>query len=545
MNNNNQQHDYDYVIVGSGFGGSVSALRLAEKGYKVAVIEQGKWYQGEDFAKSNWNLKRWLWMPALRLSGIMQISFLKHVTVLSGVGVGGGSLVYASTLPIPKTPFFESGSWAKLNDWETALAPHYKTAYKMLGSSENPTLAAADLALKRVASRNNKLDEFSHPQVAVYFGTPGETVKDPYFDGKGPDRTGCINCGACMTGCRHNAKNTLDKNYLHLAQQLGAVIKAETKVIDVKPLPEAVDKNTQAQADANHEHGSQGYVISLKSSTRPFSKTTTLTAKGVIFSAGVMGTVPLLQKLKDKGSLPHLSDQLGSQVRTNNESLICVTSLDKSTDYSQGLAIGSILHSDEDSHLEVCRYKAGSGFWRMLMAPRISSPEKSVFKRLGKLASFYIKNPVKAFKVHTVDDWAKRSTILLFMQHLDSTLQFKRGALGGVTTAVNGDGEAPSSYLLAANRLARQYEEEVNGVSTGMLLESLNGVPSTAHILGGAVMGEDASRGVIDRNNRVFGYSNMLVCDGSMISANPGVNPSLSITAISEHAMSQIPAAQS
>ena len=533
--NNNNPLDYDYVIVGSGFGGSVSALRLAEKGYKVAVIEQGKWYHGDDFAKSNWDLKRWLWMPKLRLTGIMQLSFLKHVNALSGVGVGGGSLVYASTLPIPKTPFFESGSWAKLNDWETALAPHYKTAYKMLGTNENPSLHAADLALQKVAARNNKQHEFHHTKVAVYFGQPGETVKDPYFDGKGPDRTGCIHCGACMTGCRHNAKNTLDKNYLHLAQQLGAEIKAETKVIDVKPLPE--------KSAANDRLGSQGYVISVKSSTKLFSKTSTITAKGVIFSAGVMGTVPLLQKLKATGSLPRLSNQLGKQIRTNNESLISVTSLDKEADYSKGLAIGSILHPDDDSHLEVCRYSAGSGFWRLLMVPRVSIPGKSMVKRLGILIGYYLKNPKKGFKLHTVDDWAKRTTVLLFMQHLDSTLQFKRGLFGGIKTEVTAGDEAPTAHLPVANKLAKQYEEEVNGVATSLLHESLKGVPGTAHILGGAVMGKDDSQGVIDRDNRVFGYCNMLVCDGSMISANPGVNPSLTITAISEHAMSQIPLA--
>ncbi len=510
--------EYDYVIIGSGFGGSVSALRLSEKGYKVVVIEKGKWYASKDFPKSNWNLKKWLWMPFFRWFGIMKMSFFKHVVVISGTGVGGGSLVYANTLPVPKKEFFTSGSWNKLADWQVELAPFYQTALKMLGAQKNPKLFDGDKALKELASDMNIKENFEPTDVAVFFGKPNKTVPDPYFDGKGPDRTGCNYCGGCMTGCRFGAKNTLDKNYLYLAQQLGAQILAEHEVYDVIP-------------------SEAGYEIKFKSSTRFFKSKKSVKTKGVIFSGGVLGTVKLLLKLKKK-SLPKLSDRLGYDIRTNNESLISVTNLDRKKDMSKGVAIGSILNTDKNSHLEIVRYAKGSGFWRLSHLPLTHG--KNTIVRVAKMMTSFIKHPVSYIKLYTTRDWSKSTAVLLFMQTLDSTLKFSRNSFGIMNTKV-AEGKKPSAFIPQSLGLAKQYASLIKGKETVFALEPLAGIPSTAHILGGAVMGANASEGVIDENNKVFGYENMYVCDGSMISANPGVNPSLSITAISEHAMSKIP----
>jgi len=511
---------YDYIIIGSGFGGSVSALRLAEKGYSVLVIEKGKWYQGDQFPKTNWNLKRWMWLPSLRLFGILKLTFFRHISVLSGVGVGGGSLVYANTLPKPKSQFFNHGSWKGLADWEKELDPFYEQAWTMLGAAENPMMETAEQDMQELAKSINR--ESRPTKVAVYFGEKGREVEDPYFNGKGPTRTGCVGCGACMTGCRYNAKNTLDKNYLHLAQQLGVAILAEHEVRDIVP----VDK----------EDGSKGYRVSFKSSTAFFSSTQVINGSGIVFSGGVLGTVPLLLKLK-KTSLPRLSDKVGDDVRSNNEALILNVTLDKQRDYSKGIAIGSIVELDENSHLEPVKYGAGSGFWRIMMMPMVS--EKNFLIRIFKLLFIPFSDPIRWLKAILVNDFAKRSSVLLFMQHLDSTLKFRK-RFYGMSTSLS-TGKAPSAFIPEAHEIARKHAKISDSKSVVMWTETLTGIPSTAHILGGAVMGRDAATGVIDGNNKVFGYHNMYVCDGSMISANPGVNPSLSITAISERAMSKIP----
>lgn len=513
--------NYDYIIIGSGFGGSVSALRLAEKGYSVLVLEKGKWYSGEDFPKTNWNLKRWLWLPGLKLFGILKLTFFRHVSVLSGVGVGGGSLVYANTLPKPKSKFFHHGSWADLTDWEKELNPYYDTAWQMLGASENPLMDEADFAMKKLAKSIGKENDFSATKVAIYFGDKGKTVDDPYFDGKGPDRTGCTGCGACMTGCRYNAKNTLDKNYLYLAQQLGVDILAENQVTNVVPI--------------NNQNGSDGYKISFQGATNWFSINKTITSQGVIFSGGVLGTIPLLLKLKNT-SLPNMSNKVGDDVRTNNEALILNVTLNKEKDLSKGIAIGSIIDLDDNSHLEPVKYGEGSGFWRLMMMPMVS--EKNFFLRIIKLFLTPFSDPIRWFKVMFVNDFAKRSSVLLFMQNLDSTLRFKKGLFGMGTRLSSG--KAPSAFIPEAHEIAKKHAKETNSKSVVMWTETLTGIPSTAHILGGAVMGKDAETGVIDKDNKVFGYTNMYVIDGSMISANPGVNPSLSITAIAERAMSKI-----
>ena len=514
--------DYDYVIIGSGFGGSVCALRLSEKGYRVLVLEKGMRLGAADFPKSNWDVKRWLWLPQMKCFGLFKLTFFRHVGVLSGVGVGGGSLVYANTLPVPKKGFFTSPSWAHLADWETELRPFYQTALRMLGAATNPRLETGDLALRELGRQIGMEQHFEPTEVSVYFGKPGETAPDPYFGGKGPERAGCIFCGGCMTGCRHNAKNSLDKNYLYLAEQLGAVIQPESLVSGVRAL--------------GAEDGADGYAVQWQPSATRKGAGGRLRCRGVVFAGGVLGTVDLMLQLKST-SLPRLSERLGYGVRTNSEALIPVTVPDGKSVFSDGIAIGSILHTDEHSHLEPVRYAAGSGFWRLGMGPRVF--HRNGLVRALKLAGDWLAHPLMNLKVLFVDDWAKRTQVLLFMQTIDSTLRMVRGRYGLATRLDLGP--APTAFMPEAIDLSERYAAIVGGKPMALVSDTLLGIPSTAHILGGACMGRDASEGVIDSDNRVFGYRNMYVCDGSMISANPGVNPSLSITAISERAMSKVP----
>lgn len=522
MNNDVSTYDYDYIIIGSGFGGSVSALRLAQKGYRVLVLEKGKWLSGSDFPKTNWNFKKWLWLPLLRFFGLFKITVFRHIAVLSGVGVGGGSLVWGNTVPKPKKRFFKADSWSHLADWEKELEPFYPVALKMLGAEKNPHLHIGDKALNELARNMGKQEDFHHTRVAVHFGKPGKTVEDPYFNGRGPTRTGCIECGGCMLGCRYNAKNTLDKNYLYLAQQEGANIQAESEVIDVKPL--------------GNTRGTDGYEITYEHSTGWFNKKKrALNTKNVIFAGGVTGTVKLMLKLKET-SLPHLSDKVGHGIRTNSESLIGVTSYDKTKDFSKGVAIGSILELDDYSHVEPVRYSAGSGSWRLLMSPLAWGD--SLFQRAKQIVGDLVKHPLKNLKVWLTDDWAKRTQILLFMESLESTLRFTKGWFG--MSSKLDTGKPPSAFVPKARKISERYAKKVNGKPTVLLTETVAGIPTTAHILGGCCMGKDIEEGVIDKNNNVFGYQNMMVCDGSMISANPGVNPSLTITALSERAMSMV-----
>jgi len=514
--------EYDYIIIGSGFGGSVSALRLSEKGYKVLVIEKGKWYKAEDFPKTNWNINKWMWIPFFRCFGIMKMTFFRHITAASGVGVGGGSLVYANTLPVPKSKFFNTGTWANLTNWEEELKPHYNIALKMLGAAKNPELFDADKTLKEVAKAIGKEDKFDTTNVAVYFGKPNKTHPDPYFDGEGPERVGCNFCGACMTGCPNNSKNTLDKNYLYLAQKYGAKIMAESEVMDVTPI--------------GKKDGSEGYEITYRSSITFFKKTKKIRSKGVVFSGGVLGTIKLLLKLKKK-SLPNLSDELGKNIRTNNETIVSISTLDKDKDYSRGVAIGSILHTDENTHIEMCRYREGSDAWKLVHFPY--SPDKNALKRIYQLTYNFFKSPRTYLKIYWKNSWAKKTTVILFMQTLDSTLTFKRNIFGFMKSKAK-KGQEPSAFIPESLKLTALFAKKANGKATSFAAETLLGIPSTAHILGGAVMGENITSGVIDKNNNVFGYENMLVIDGSMISANPGVNPSLSITAIAERAISNM-----
>ena len=519
--------EWDFIIVGSGFGGSVSALRLVEKGYRVLLLEKGRRLGPDDFPITNWDLKRWMWRPSLGMHGLFQMVFFRHVTALSGVGVGGGSLVYANTLPVPKDDFFSGESWGHLASWKAELDVHYHTVLQMLGAAENPNETLPDRILGEMGREMGKVHH--RTTVAVYFGEPGVTVPDPYFGGAGPSRTGCIGCGGCMLGCRFGAKNTLDKNYLYLAEQLGLSLHAESEVTWVKPL------------------SGVGYEVTSERGLLPASRTTeTFSASSVIFAGGVLGTVPLLLQLqRSPDGLPNLSKQVGHFVRTNSEALIAVTTRRQELDLSKGIAIGSILETDEHSHLEPVRYPAGSGFFRIMGAPHI--PGSSFPTRLWRLLVETLKHPVLTARAYFVKDWAKSTMILLYMRALEGhlTLRLGRGLFTGfregLTTTVE-SGPAPTANIPEAAALAHRVAEKLEGKAMTLITESLGGIPTTAHILGGACMGDSHETGVIDHRHRVFGYEGLYVIDGAAVSANPGVNPSLTIAALAERAMTYIAA---
>ncbi len=519
---------YDAIVIGSGFGGSVSALRLTEKGHRVLVLEKGKRFTTDDFPKTNWDLRRWLWMPELSMHGIFKMTFFEHVTIFSGVGVGGGSLVYANTLPVPKTEFFKTGSWAGLRDWQAELAPHYVTAKRMLGATPNPRLAPGDEILRDIAREMGREKDFGPTDVAVFFGSPGKNVPDPYFDGAGPARTGCTHCGACMTGCRVGAKNTLDRNYLYLAEKRGLSILAETEATAIRP------------------RDGGGYTIEASTGLGGRKTSQVFTADRVVCAGGVLGTIDLLLKMKDdpKG-LPELSPRIGEMVRTNSESLIAVITDRRDVDLSKGVAIGSILHTDEHSHVEPVRYGAGSGFFRLLLAPH--APGDGVFERLGRAAATMVRSPLRMLRAFAVPDLAKFSQILLYMRSLEGTLAFRRrrgvrtGFQPGLATELSKGSEAPKAFIPEATEIAERFAKRIDGTLVNMVTETVQGIPSTAHILGGACIGANRDLGVISDRHEVFGYPGLFVVDGSAVSANPGVNPSLTITALAERAMTFMP----
>lgn len=518
---------WDYVVIGSGFGGSVSALRLTEKGYRVLLLEKGGRLGARDFPRTNWDLKRWMWRPGLGWRGLFKMTFFQHVTVVSGVGVGGGSLVYANTLPIPGDGFFDNPSWGHLAKWKDELAQHYQTARRMLGATVNPHRSYPDEVLQQVARDTGREASFQETTVAVYFGDPGVTVKDPYFGGEGPDRTGCNSCGGCMLGCRFGSKNTLDKNYLYLAEKRGLTLLADTEATWVRPIE-------------------GGYEVDAEQGSEPFHNSPVqFRAKNVIFAGGVLGTVELLLKLKESPrGLPKLSERLGDFVRTNSEALIGVISRRRDVDMSRGIAISSILHTDPHSHLEPVRYPAGSGFFRLLQAPHVSGA--GFLTRLARLFGMIARHPVQTLKAWLVPDWARFTMILLYMRTLDGHLRlsrkrnawtlFRREMASSLSV-----GPAPTASIPEATELAERVAEKIDGTPMSLFTETLAGIPTTAHILGGCVMGDSAETGVIDNRHRVFGYDGLYVIDGSAVSANPGVNPSLTITALAERAMTFIP----
>lgn len=513
--------DHDFIIVGSGFGGSVAGLRLTQKGHRVLMLEKGSELQAKDFPRTNWDLKRWMWLPWLGFRGLFKMTFFRHVTILSGVGVGGGSLVYACTHPVPKRSFFSTGSWAHLADWESELRPHYLEAKRMLGVTTTPFLTAPDRALAAVAADWGQADDFHPTDVAVYFGEAGKSVPDPYFSGEGPSRTGCIRCGGCMLGCRYDAKNTLDKNYLHLARKRGMQLEAETEVTAIRPLDGG------------------GYRIEAKRGRGPlFRRKVSWTAQQVVLAGGVLGTVDLLLRMKDDpAGLPKLSDRLGWDVRTNSEALIGVISKRRDVDLSKGIAIGSIFQIDEHAHVEPVRYSAGSGFFRTLMAPHVSGTNPVV--RLMRLFTTIVRHPIRIARALLVPDMAKYTAILLYMRTAEGTLRLRRNALRLMTTC-KAEGKAPTASLPQATQIAHEIGDKLEGVPFSLMTETLFNIPTTAHVLGGCVMGDSAATGVIDGHHRVYGYEGLYVMDGSAVSANPGVNPSLTITAMAERAVSLI-----
>jgi cholesterol oxidase len=525
---------YDFVIIGSGFGGSVSAYRLAEKGYSVLVLERGKRYNAEDFPKSNLNIFNSMWMPSIRCFGIFRLVFFKDLWLGSGAGVGGGSLVYASTHIKPPKAFFEGPEWCDLADWETELEPFYNVADRMLGTAENPRFWAADHQLYEIAKELGTEDTFTPTPVGIYFGEPGETVPDPFFNGEGPDRTGCIHCGGCMVGCRHNAKNTLDKNYLYLAEKLGVQVWPEKNVLDLQPLygPQA---------------GAARYEIEFEKITDWFFKRRgTVRARNIIVSGGVLGTVDLLLKCRNETrSLPFLSPRLGYGVRTNSEAVMGVTARETDVDYSQGVAISSHVWVDHETSVEPVRYPPRSSLLRHVTIPLIPL-DGGVWQRIGQVVKYAITRPRDFLEVKVLPKWPERDTLLLVMQTAENLMHLRRGR-SIMTLFRRGlisepDQENPILCAVEAGRdVVERFAERVNGVPWEGMNDVLDN-PNTAHILGGCGIGADETEGVIDISHEVFNYPGLYVADASAIPSNLGVNPSLTITAMTERAMSRITA---
>ena len=525
---------WDFVIIGSGFGGSVSAMRLSEKGYSVLVLEKGKRYEDQDFARTNLQFWKYLWMPALRAFGILQISLFKGAMVLHGAGVGGGSLGYACVLEVPSEATFATPPWQHPLPWGEVLRPYYALARRMLGVARTPRLWRADELLRQIAEARGQGATFRPTDVGIYFGEPGKTVPDPFFDGQGPARSGCTFCGGCMVGCRHNAKNTLPKNYLYFAEKNGARILPESEVIDVRPLQDAPD-------------GARYEVVFRRSTAwLPFGQKRRVRARNVIFAAGVLGTLRLLLTLRDvRKSLPRLSPRLGENVRTNSEALLGVTARHDRVNYSEGIAISSIFNADEVTRIEPVRYPEGSDLMRILAAPLISQ-DRPVLLRLLLSLWEWLRHPVDALRAYVLPGWARRSTILLVMQHVDNRMHLRLGRSlftlwrRGLVAAP--DHERPvQARIEVGHEIARELARLVDGFPAGSVGENLLNLPTTAHILGGCPIGRTAEEGVVDEQFRVHNYPGLYVVDGSIMPGNPGVNPSLTITALAEYAMSKIP----
>ena len=522
--------DYDVLIIGSGFGGSVSALRLTEKGYRVGVLEAGPRYRDEEFAKTSWNLRKFLWAPQFGRYGIQRIHLLRNVMILAGAGVGGGSLNYANTLYVPPEPFFNDPQWRDITDWRAELMSHYDQAQRMLGVVTNPTFTDADRIMKEVADDMGVGDTFVPTPVGVFFGpdgekTPGKTVPDPYFGGAGPERTGCIECGSCMTGCRFGAKNTLLKNYLGLAESAGAQVHPLTMVKSFQQRPDGVWEIQTARTGGKLRRRRKTY-----------------TASHVILAAGTYGTQKLLFKMRDQGKLPELSDRLGLLTRTNSESIVGAGRLTVGDDLNltQGVAITSSIHPTSDTHVEPCRYGKGSnamGLLQTLMTDG-TGPLGTDVPRWRQLVTTARNDPRGTLRLLNPRRWSERTMIALVMQNLDNSITtFTRKTKFGfrMLDSKQGHGEPNPSWIPAGNEVTRRIAEKIDGVAGGTWGELFN-IPLTAHFLGGAAIGTGPEHGVIDPYHRVYNYPTLSVVDGAAISANLGVNPSLSITAQAERA---------
>lgn len=527
---------YDVVVVGSGFGGSVTALRLVEKGYSVAVLEAGRRFTDEEFPQTSWRTRRFLWAPRLGCFGIQRINLLRSagrraggsgasVLVLSGAGVGGGSLVYANTLYEPLPDFFDDPQWRDITDWRAELAPHYDQAKRMLGVTTYPITTAADRAVRAVAEQMGVGHTYHPTPVGVYLGRPGEVTPDPYFGGVGPARTGCTHCGSCMTGCRHGAKNTMTKNYLWLAERQGAEVFPLTTVRSVAPAPSG-----------------SGYEIDTVRTGAWFGRgRRTFTADQVVFAAGALGTQRLLHRMRAAGRLPHLSPRLGALTRTNSESIVGASvplraARRRDLDFTEGVAITSSFHPDPRTHIEPVRYGRGSNVMGMLQSALSDGGPRRPLRWLGTMLG----HPIVYGRLLSIRDWSRRTIIALVMQSLDNslTLRYARTWYGRRRLAsVQGHGAPNPTWIPAGNQAVRLLAEQIGGTAGGSITEAFN-VPVTAHILGGAAIGASAADGVVDPYHRVFGHPGLHVVDGAAVSANLGVNPSLTITAQAERAMS-------
>ena len=515
--------DFDVVVIGSGFGGSVAALRLTEKNYKVAILEAGKRFNDKDFPKTSWRLRKFLFMPRLGLNGIQRIHVLPDVLVLAGAGVGGGSLVYANTLYKPPASYFEDKQWRDITNWDQELSPWYDQASRMLGVAQNPYFSASDKAMKQVADQMGVGHTFKLAPLGVYFGDGvGVKSKDPFFGGVGPDRSGCLQCGACMTGCRHNAKNTLPKNYLGLAESAGAKVFPEHTVTKIEQL-----------ADGS-------WVVTARKSSAWFGKKRKFTAANVVVAAGTYNTQKLLHKMKSTGVLPKISDYLGRLSRTNSEALTGSIMPKGGTDFSKGSAITSSFFPDDHTHVEPVRYGKGSNFMGLLQT--VMTDGEKIRDRRKQWLRQVVTKPSLLLKILDVRQWSERTVVALIMQNVDSAISVssKRGIFGFRLTSKNDSITPNATYIPAANEGARRIAENNGGIAGGHIGDLVN-APFTAHFVGGCVIGESIQTGVIDPYHRVYNYPTLHIVDGASVTANLGVNPSLTITAQAERAFSMWP----
>jgi len=532
MDSDKDSFDFDWLVIGSGFGGSVSALRLSENGHSVGVLECGRRFADDELPSSTADLKRYFWNPMIGMKGIFRLTTFRDVAVVSGCGVGGGSLGFANTLYVPPKAFFEDRQWADLEDWESALAPHYTEAQRMLGVVQNPYDDPADQLLRELGEQWGVADTYKKTPVGVFFGEPGKTVPDPFFGGEGPDRTGCRLCARCMVGCPHGSKNTLVKNYLYLAEKRGAQVMPERTVLDIRPL--------------GSPDGAEGYEIESVRSGAWLRKDRRLhRARGVVVAAGPLGTNKLLQRCRLKGSLPRISARLGELVRTNSESVLTVTvPEDYPDELINRVAITSSIYPDPHTHIETVTYGNDGDSMHRLYTLLVGDGTRVT--RPLKLLAQIVLHPKRFAKVLFPKSWSRRTIIILVMQTLDNAIALRpcRGPFGSLWLKTEQDPERPNpTFIPIANKAAEWFAKRTGGIAQSSVMEALFNIPTTAHILGGAVIAADPEHGVVDARQRVFGYENLLVCDGSAIPANVGVNPSLTITALAEHAMSHVPVA--
>ena len=514
--------DFDVIVIGSGFGGSVAALRAAEKGHRVAVLEMGRRVSKADIEKANRSPLDLFWMPALGLKGFFTQRFFKHVTIVGGIGVGGGSLVYAAVLLEPKQAFFQDPAWGPLaGGLESELRPHYRTAASMLGRVTCSTSHLQDQYLKQTAEALGVGETYGPVPLGIFFG--GENTPDPFFNGAGPARNGCSETGECLAGCATGAKNTLDKNYLYLAEKLGAQILPEHKATLIQPVE-------------------GGYRVE---SINPLNgkRCPPLTASRLILSAGVLGTLELLFRCRSLGTLPNLSAMLGQRVRTNSEAIVAALSKDSRVDLTHGPAISSDFHANDLTHITQNRLPASYWFMKLYSGPLVDGADP--FRRALKVLAYFLRHPLESTaSLRVRKDWHKRITLISVMQNLDNQMAFRWGGwFGKSLQSVSLTGRRAPTYIPEANQAARIYAKISVGVPHNSVLESMLNMSVTAHILGGCPIGADADSGVINSNHEVFGHPGLFVLDGSAIPANVGVNPSLTITALAERAMQLFPAA--